>query len=156
MRVMLLTPDPALWRRTRMRCTLFTSRRRHTLYRKQSSETCLKISTERFVICNFFAQPYIFEPEYTDEELREMDVMSELRWPRELNALLLHKTRANRKSTSKSRKHLHQFDSKWRKGSQHKKINKKFISSTRMHLIQQELVELSRYVCFLCAQRVFL
>lgn len=33
-----------------------------------------------------------------------------LRWPRELNALKLQKTRANRKSTSKSRKHLHQFD----------------------------------------------
>ncbi len=35
-----------------------------------------------------------------------------LRWPRELNALQLQKTHANRKSTSKSRKHLHQFDSR--------------------------------------------
>jgi len=33
-----------------------------------------------------------------------------LRWPRELNALHLKKTRANRKSTSKLIKHLHQFD----------------------------------------------
>ncbi len=33
-----------------------------------------------------------------------------LRWPRELNALQLQKTHANRKSTSKSRKHFHQFD----------------------------------------------
>ncbi len=36
-----------------------------------------------------------------------------LRWPRELNALQLQKTHANRKSTSKSRKHFHQFDSRW-------------------------------------------
>ncbi len=35
-----------------------------------------------------------------------------LRWPRELNALQLQKTHANRKSISKSRKHLHQFDSR--------------------------------------------
>ncbi len=33
-------------------------------------------------------------------------------WPRELNALQLQKTHVNRKSTSKSRKHLHQFDSR--------------------------------------------
>ncbi len=26
----------------------------------------------------FFAQPYFFEPEYTDDELREMDVSSEI------------------------------------------------------------------------------
>ncbi len=31
-------------------------------------------------------------------------------WPRELNVLQLQKTNANRKSTSKSRKHHHQFD----------------------------------------------
>ncbi len=35
---------------------------------------------------------------------------NKLRWPRELNALQLQKTHANRKSTSKSRKHFHQFD----------------------------------------------
>ncbi len=47
-----------------------------------------------------------------------------LRWPRELNALQLQKTHANRKSTSKSRKHLHHFDSRWYKCSQHKQIKK--------------------------------
>ncbi len=42
---------------------------------------------------------------------------------RALNALQLQKTHANRKSTSKSRKHLHQFDSRWCKCSQtHKYI----------------------------------
>ncbi len=45
-----------------------------------------------------------------------------LRWPRELNALQLQKTRANRKSTSKSRKYFQQFDSRWCKCSQHKQI----------------------------------
>ncbi len=35
-----------------------------------------------------------------------------LRWPSELNVLQLQKTHANRKSTSQSRKHLHQFDSR--------------------------------------------
>ncbi len=39
------------------------------------------------------------------------------RWPRELNALQLQKTHANRKSTSKSRKHFHHFDSRWCKNS---------------------------------------
>ncbi len=47
-----------------------------------------------------------------------------LRWMRELNALHLQKTHANRKSTRKSRKHLHQFDSRWCKCSQHKQIKK--------------------------------
>ncbi len=47
-----------------------------------------------------------------------------LRWPRELNALQLQKTHANKKSTSKSRKHFHHFDSRWCKCSQHKQINK--------------------------------
>ncbi len=42
-----------------------------------------------------------------------------VRWLRELNALQLQKTHANRKSTSKSGKHLHQFDSRWCKCSQH-------------------------------------
>jgi len=41
-----------------------------------------------------------------------------VRWPRELQ-----KTRANRESTSKSRTHLHQFDSRWSKRSQHKQIH---------------------------------
>ncbi len=36
----------------------------------------------------------------------------------------LHKTHANRKSTSKSRKHFHHFDSRWCKCSQHKHIKK--------------------------------
>ncbi len=48
-----------------------------------------------------------------------------LRWPRELNALQLQKTHANRKSTSKSWKHLHQFDSRCCKCSQHKQIKKR-------------------------------
>ncbi len=38
--------------------------------------------------------------------------MDYLRWLRELNGLQLKKTDANRKSTSKLRKHLHQFDNK--------------------------------------------
>ncbi len=50
--------------------------------------------------------------------------MSYRRWPRELNALQLQKTHANRKSTSKSRKHIHHFDSRWWKCSQHKQIKK--------------------------------
>ncbi len=56
-----------------------------------------------------------------------------LRWPRELNALQLQKTHANRKSTSKSRKHLHQFDSRWCKCSQHNQIN--FICSVFLCLV---------------------
>ncbi len=43
-------------------CTLFTN-----------IERCLKISTENDL--QFFAQPYLFEPEYTDDELREMVVL---------------------------------------------------------------------------------
>ncbi len=39
-------------------------------------------------------------------------------------ALQLQKTHANRKSTSKSRKHFHHFDSRWCKCSQHKQIKK--------------------------------
>ncbi len=50
--------------------------------------------------------------------------MSYRRWPRELNALQLQKTHANRKSTSISRKHIHHFDSRWWKCSQHKQIKK--------------------------------
>ncbi len=37
---------------------------------------------------------------------------TKLWWPRELNMLQLQKTHTNRKSTSKSRKHLHQFESR--------------------------------------------
>ncbi len=44
-----------------------------------------------------------------------------LRWPRELNALQLQKTNANGENTSKSRKQLHQFDSRCCKCSQKKK-----------------------------------
>ncbi len=46
-----------------------------------------------------------------------------LQWLRELNALQLQKTHSNRKITSKSRKHFHQFDGRWCKCSQHKQIN---------------------------------
>ncbi len=49
--------------------------------------------------------------------------LSILRWPRELNALQLQKTHANRKSTSKSRKPFHHFDSRWCKCSQHNQIH---------------------------------
>ncbi len=35
---------------------------------------CLMISTERMT-CIFFAHHYLFESEYTDYELREMDVL---------------------------------------------------------------------------------
>ncbi len=59
-------------------------------------------------------------------------LISKLRWPRELNALQLQKTHANRKSTSKSRKH-HQFDSKWYKCSQHNQIP--FICSAFLCLV---------------------
>ncbi len=38
-------------------------------------------------------------------------LIASLRWLRELNALQLQKTHANKKSTSKLRKHLHRFDS---------------------------------------------
>ncbi len=48
--------------------------------------------------------------------------LSSLRWPRELNALQLQKTHANKKSTSKSRKYFHQFD-RWCKCSQHNQIH---------------------------------
>ncbi len=46
-----------------------------------------------------------------------------LRWPRELNTLQLQKTHANRKSTSKSRKHFHIFDSRRCKCSQQNQIH---------------------------------
>ncbi len=48
--------------------------------------------------------------------------------------LQLQKTYANRKSTSKSRKHLHQFDSRCCKCSQHKQI-KNFICSAFLCLV---------------------
>ncbi len=47
-----------------------------------------------------------------------------VRWPRELNAQQLQKTHANGKSTSKSRKYFHQFDSRWCKCSQYRQIKK--------------------------------
>ncbi len=55
-------------------------------------------------------------------------------WPRELNVLQLQKIQANRKSTSKSRKHLHQFDSRCAKCSQHKQI-KNVICSAFLYLV---------------------
>ncbi len=77
-----------------------------------------------------------------------------LRWPRELNALQLQKTHAYRKSTSKSRKHLHQFDSRWCKCSQHKQIKK---HTANAHLLlfwlccehlQHLLLKTSWWICF--------
>ncbi len=53
---------------------------------------------------------------------------------RELKPLRLQKTHANRKSTSKSRKSLHQFDSRCCKCSQHKQI-KNFIWSAFLYLV---------------------
>ncbi len=49
-----------------------------------------------------------------------IDCGGKVRWPRELNALQLQKTHANRKSSSKSRKHHPQFASRCRTCSQHK------------------------------------
>ncbi len=54
-------------------------------------------------------------------------------WPRKLNVLQLQKTHANRKSTSKSRKHYHQFDS-CIKCSQHNQM-KDFICSAFLCLV---------------------
>ncbi len=53
---------------------------------------------------------------------------------RELKPLRLQKTHANRKSTSKSRKRIHQFDSRCCKCSQHKQI-KNFIWSAFLYLV---------------------
>ncbi len=50
------------------------------------------------------------------------------------SSLQLQKTHANRKSTSKSRKHLHQFDSRCCKCSQHKQI-KNLICSVFLCLV---------------------
>ncbi len=50
--------------------------------------------------------------------------LKHVRWPREINVLQLQKTHANRKSISKSRKHLHQFDSRCCKCTQHKRIKR--------------------------------
>lgn len=52
--------------------------------------------------------------------------MSFLRWPTELNALQLKKINADRHSTSKLRKHLHQFDN-----TQVRKHNR--IQKTQLH-----------------------
>ncbi len=49
-----------------------------------------------------------------------------LQWPRDLKVLQPQKTHANTKSTSKLRKHLHQFDRWCCKCSQHKQIKKYF------------------------------
>ncbi len=87
-----------------------------------------------------------------------------VRWPRELNALQLQKTHAYRKSTSKSRKHLHQFDSRWCKCSQHKQIKKhcKCSQYNQIHFIcsaflfwlccehlQHLLLKTSWWICFI-------
>ncbi len=57
-------------------------------------------------------------------EYETINLISQVRWPRELNALQLQKIHANSKSTSKSRKQLHQLDSRWCKCLQPKQIKK--------------------------------
>ncbi len=74
-----------------------------------------------------------------------------VRWPRELNALQLQTTHANRKSTSKSRKHFHRFDSKWWKCSQHKQIH--FISTAFLFWLCCEHLQ---HVCCQIEEVVFL
>ncbi len=74
-----------------------------------------------------------------------------IRWPRELNALQLQKTHANRKSTSKSRKHFHQFDSRWCKCSQRKQIKKhtaKCSQHNQIHFI------CSAFLFWLCCEHL--
>ncbi len=74
-----------------------------------------------------------------------------LRWLRELNALQLQKTHSNRKITNKSRKHFHQFDSRWCKCSQHKQIN--VICSASLFLLCCEHLQ---RVCCQIGESVFL
>ncbi len=84
--------------------------------------------------------------------------LGSLRWPRELNALQLQKTHANRKSTSKSRKHFHQFDSRWCKCSQHKQIKK---HTTNAHNRSKYIIFAARFffgcvvsICSVCVVKM--
>ncbi len=75
-RLVLQTRERAFWLRAWMGFGLFTSRRTYTLYIKRlfvNSVKRLKIPTEDDL--NFFTQPYLFEPEYTDDKLWEMHVL---------------------------------------------------------------------------------
>ncbi len=70
---------------------------------------------------------------------------------RELNALQLQKTHANRKSTSKSRKHFHQFDSRWCKCSQHKQIKK---HTANAHSTTKYILFAARFLLWLCCEHL--
>ncbi len=74
-----------------------------------------------------------------------------LRWPRELNALQLQKTHANRKSASKSRKLFHQFDSRWWKCSQHKQIKK---PTANAHNTTKYILFAARFFVWLCCEHL--
>ncbi len=72
-------------------------------------------------------------------------------WPRELNALQLQKTQANRKGTSKSRKHFHHFDRRWYKCSQHKQIKK---HDANAHNITKYILFAARFFSGLCCEHL--
>ncbi len=63
----------------------------------------------------------------------------------------LQKTHANRKSTSKSRKHFHQFDSRWCKCSQHKQIKK---HTANAHNTTKYILFASRFFFWLCCEHL--
>ncbi len=70
--------------------------------------------------------------------------------------LLLHlenfrKQHANRKSTSKSRKHFHQFDSRWWKCSQHKQIKK---NTANAHNTTKNILFAARFFFWLCCEHL--
>ncbi len=74
---------------------------------------CFRINS---VLCVLFEASWFYEIKIKTPVRK---LIWNVRWPRELNTLLhLQKTHANRKSTSKSRKLLHQFDSRCCKCSQ--------------------------------------
>ncbi len=80
-----------------------------------------RVRTRTWVACSTTAPHAVVLP--TRHQLAQTFKVLALRWPRELNALQLEKTHANRKSSRKSRKHFHHFDSRWCKCSQHNQIN---------------------------------
>ncbi len=90
-----------------------------------------RVRTRTWVACSTTAPHAVVLP--TRHQLAQNFKVLALRWPRELNALQLQKTHANRKSTSKSRKHFHHFDSRWCKCSQHNQIH--FICSAFLFLV---------------------